>query len=76
MKNIKIEGTPFLVKDTHSKAILNNNKAEIEQYHSNKNNNNKIKKMEKDINNLKTEIDSLKLLIMSVVKSVVKLNKA
>lgn len=76
MKNIKIEGTTFLVKDAHSKAILNNNKAEIEQYHSNKNNNNKIKKMEKDINNLKTEIDSLKLLIMSVVKSVVKLNKA
>ena len=76
MKNIKIEGTTFLVNDAHSKAILHNNKAEIEQYHSNKNNNNKIKKMEKDINNLKTEIDSLKLLIMSVVKSVVKLNKA
>ena len=32
MKHIKIEGNVNLVKDFHSKAILNTNKEEITQY--------------------------------------------
>ena len=64
MKYTKIKDNPYLIKDNHSKAILNTNKSEIIKYLSEANKQKKIEKLESDIDILKRQITLLTNLLI------------
>lgn len=59
MKYIKIEGNFNLVKDFHSKAILNTNKEEILQYNKKINNEYKMLNLENEVKMLKKQLNMI-----------------
>jgi len=59
MKHIKIEGNVNLVKDFHSKAILNTNKEEITQYNNKIKNENKMLQLESEVKLLKNQLNMI-----------------
>jgi hypothetical protein len=70
MEYLQVEGNPSLVRDVRSHAIVNSNKSEFETYIKNKNimlnrvnevekQNEKIDKLENDINDIKSMLQLL-----------------
>ena len=70
MEYLQVEGNPSLLRDVHSHAIVNSNKSEFETYIKNKNimlnrvnevekQNEKIDKLENDINDIKSMLQLL-----------------
>jgi hypothetical protein len=70
MEYLQVEGNPSLLRDVNSHAIVNSNKSEYDTYIRNKNimlnrvsdvtkQNEKIEKLESDINDIKTMLQLL-----------------
>jgi hypothetical protein len=60
MKENKI----FLVRDKYSKAILNTNADEVKEYNNKKQKDNKIIKLECEINSIKKQLEEIKNLLI------------
>jgi hypothetical protein len=60
MKLYKVEEHPDLMKDMDSKAVLNTNYAALLEYR-------KKKQMEEEFNNLKSDVNDIKVLLNSIV---------
>lgn len=56
---IKIEGQKHLVRDPHSKAILNTNRQKIEEYRLKTEAIKKQKEQEQEIQNLKVQVNEI-----------------
>ena len=73
MKKIKVEGHPDLIRDSSSKAIVNKNIDEYNTYISiNKKREfekNKINNIESDLSSLKNEINEIKNLLKILISS-------
>jgi hypothetical protein len=69
---LKVEGHTHLVRDGHSKAIINTNVSEYQLYmarrESRKSQADQIKSACREINTLKTELKEIKNLITELVK--------
>ena len=69
---LKVEGHTSLVRDAHSKAIVNTNVSEYQLYmarrESRKSQSDQIKSACREINTLKTELKEIKNLITELVK--------
>lgn len=70
MKEIKVDGHPDLVRDSKSKAIINTNTTEYENYikinRVRESERNRINDMESDLKDLKNDIEEIKLLLKSL----------
>lgn len=71
MKEIKVEGHPDLVRDSSSKAIVNKNQTEYENYikinRVREAEKNKIKNIESDLSSLRSEINEIKSLLITMI---------
>lgn len=71
MKEIKVEGHPDLVRSSTSKAIVNKNQSEYENYmrisRKRESEKNKIKNIESDLSALKDEINEIKNLLITMI---------
>ncbi len=71
MKEIKVKGHPDLIRDVSSKAIVNKNLLDYENYMKASkfrlSEKNKIDNMEKDLSELKNEIDDIKSLLIDLI---------
>lgn len=71
MEYLKVIGHDGLVRDTSSGAIVNTNKAEYEQYMETKRRaeerEQKISQHSHEINNIKTELQEIKGLILQLI---------
>lgn len=71
MDYIKVEGKENLIRDSRTNSIINTNMAEYQQYISTKMNKNKenekIQNIEKDIVNMKGDLNEIKSLLRSLV---------
>lgn len=71
MKEIKVEGHPDLVRDSSSKAIVNKNQTEYENYMKinrvREAEKNKIKNIESDLSSLRSEINEIKSLLITMI---------
>jgi hypothetical protein len=67
MNYSKVEGHKNLVRDNYTKAILNTNKTEYQNYIALKNQKNKeykrIQDMEEDLANIKNDLDEIKQML-------------
>ena len=67
MNYSKVEGHKNLVRDNYTKAILNTNKTEYQNYIALKNQKNKehkrIEDMEEDLANIKNDLDEIKKML-------------
>ena len=71
---VKIEGKDGLVRDVSTRAIINTNRSEYQNYINRRdsviNKKNQIEEHSKDINNIKTELSEIKqMLLMLINKS-------
>ena len=71
---VKIEGKDGLVRDVSTRAIINTNRSEYQNYINRRdsviNKQNQIEEHSKDINNIKTELSDIKqMLLMLINKS-------
>lgn len=68
---LKVEGNDSLIRDTKTKAIINNNATDYENYlklsNVNKNRNSEIERQSKELNNIKEEINSIKQMLLSLL---------
>lgn len=60
MKTLKVKDHPHLLKDTESKAVLNNNYAALLEYK-------KKKMMEDELHNLKSEMADMKDMMKTIL---------
>mgnify|MGYP001394152742 FL=1 len=71
MEEIKVKGHPDLVRDVSSKAIVNKNLLDYENYMKaskfRMSERDKINNMEEDLSNLKNEINEIKSLLIDLV---------
>lgn len=71
MKEIKVEGHPDLVRDTASRAIVNKNQNEYENYiqtaRKKQEEKNRINSIESDLSSLKSEINEIKSLLINMI---------
>lgn len=67
---IKIEGEKSLVRELHSKAILNTDRNEVSKYNRQKMHMEKNTSMAKDVEVLKQDIQEIKELLMSFIKEI------
>tara|TARA_R100001509_G_scaffold88980_1_gene50978 strand:+ start:118 stop:342 length:225 start_codon:yes stop_codon:yes gene_type:complete len=71
MEEIKVKGHPDLVRDASSKAIVNKNLLDYENYMKaskfRMSERDKINNMEEDLSNLKNEINEIKSLLIDLV---------
>lgn len=69
---LKVQGYDSLVRDTNSNAIINTNRKEYELYmnriKSREKQGDEIRNAIKEINNLKTELEEIKVLLKEVLK--------
>ena len=62
MNIYKVEEHPDLVKDMDSKAVLNTNYAALLEYR-------KKKQMEDELNNIKSDVNDIKILLNSILST-------
>ena len=71
MKYLKVDGHPGLIRDQSTSAILSTNNNEYQTYlkikESKENQNNKIQIMEKELYNIKNDLNEIKNLLGSLV---------
>ncbi len=71
MEEIKVKGHPDLVRDVSSKAIVNKNSLDYENYMKASKfrmaEKDKINNMEENLSNLKNEIDEIKNLLIDLI---------
>lgn len=70
MEQIKVEGHPNLVRDQKTKAILNTDISEYDNYVSSRDSkrkeNEKIKMIENDVNDIKNDLNEIKNLLRNL----------
>ncbi|MBC8442912.1 MAG: hypothetical protein H8D80_01845 [Proteobacteria bacterium] len=59
-----------LVRDSHSKAILNTDREALEAWKKRKNKTNQIENHELEINNIKDELGTIKTMLEQIVKRI------
>ena len=68
---LKVEGNDSLVRDTSTMAIVNTNKSEYENYIRQKKlvseRKAEIQQQTEEINNIKTELSEVKMLLMTLI---------
>lgn len=67
-KYLQVEERDTLVRDTHSKAILNTDLEGLRAYRTQKRKFNEIEKIKSDVTEIKGDIEEIKSLIRSIVK--------
>jgi hypothetical protein len=71
MSYLKVEGHIHLVRDQNTNSIVNTNMSEYQEYVSRRNNKNeenqKVQKLEKDLINMREDLDEIKNLLRSLV---------
>ena len=71
MKHIKVEGHVNLVRDSNTKAILNTDTNEYNNYIAlrdfKKNENEKIKSIEEDVASIKNDLNDIKDLLKEII---------
>ena len=71
MKEIKVDGHPDLIRDSSSKAIVNKNISEYENYKKlsmrRESEKNRINSIETDLSSLKGEINEIKTLLKQLI---------
>jgi glutamine synthetase type III len=71
MNYLKVEGYTHLVRDQNTNSIVNTNMSEYQEYVSRRNakseENQKVQNLEKDLANMKEDLDEIKNLLRSLV---------
>ena len=71
MTYLKVEGYTHLVRDQNTNSIVNTNMSEYQEYISRRNIKNeesqKVQNLEKDLANMKEDLDEIKNLLRSLV---------
>lgn len=71
MKYLKVKGHNNLIRDPNTKAIINTNMSEYQQYLSNRDlkneENQKIQNIEQDLANVRSDLDEIKFLLRSLI---------
>jgi glutamyl-tRNA reductase len=71
MEYLKVEGYSHLVRDKSTNSIINTNMSEYQEYISRKNaknmENQKVQNLEKDLANMKEDINEIKNLLRSLI---------
>ena len=71
MTYLKVEGYTHLVRDQNTNSIVNTNMSEYQEYISRRNikneENQKVQNLEKDLANMKEDLDEIKNLLRSLV---------
>ena len=71
MRYSKVEGNKSLVRDEQTKAILNTNKTEYDNYitlrNIKKSEDDRMQQLESDVSNMKNDLDEIKDLLRSLV---------
>jgi hypothetical protein len=71
MNYLKVEGYTHLVRDQNTNSIVNTNMSEYQEYVSRRNakseENQKVQNLEKDLTNMKEDLDEIKNLLRSLV---------
>ena len=71
MNYLKVEGHTHLVRDQNTNSIVNTNMSEYQEYVSRRNakneENQKVQNLEKDLANMKEDLDEIKNLLRSLV---------
>ena len=71
MDYLKVEGHSHLVRDKNTNSIVNTNMSEYQEYVSRRNikneENQKVQNLEKDLANMKEDLDEIKNLLRSLV---------
>jgi glutamyl-tRNA reductase len=71
MEYLKVEGYSHLVRDKCTNSIINTNMSEYQEYISRKNaknmENQKVQNLEKDLANMKEDINEIKNLLRSLI---------
>jgi hypothetical protein len=71
MSYLKVEGYTHLVRDQSTNSIINTNMTEYQEYISRRNakngENQKVQNLEKDLANMKEDIDEIKNLLRSLI---------
>lgn len=70
MDKLKVEGHPDLIRDPKSTAVINTSRQDYEDYMNNyrirKMKNDRVDSMESDMKNIKSELDEIKSLLLSL----------
>lgn len=70
MRHLKVDGHPGLIRDEKTKAILNTNMNDYQNYlkikQNKQNENNKIESMENELYNIKNELNEIKDLLKKI----------
>ena len=67
---ISINNNEDLIRDSHSKAILNTNKEALDAWKRRKVKTNQIENHELEINNIKDELGTIKTMLEQIVKRI------
>jgi archaellum component FlaC len=67
---ISINNHEGLIRDSHSKALLNTDKESLEAWKKRKNKTNQIENHELEINNIKDELGTIKTMLEQIVKRI------
>ena len=67
---ISINNNEDLVRDSHSKAILNTNRDALDAWKKRKVKTNQIETHELEINNIRNELDEMKNMLKEIVKRI------
>jgi glutamine synthetase type III len=71
MNYLKVEGYTHLVRDQNTNSIVNTNMSEYQEYVFRRNakseENQKVQNLEKDLTNMKEDLDEIKNLLRSLV---------
>jgi hypothetical protein len=69
-ENIKVENNPGWVKNSRNKAVLNTDLSALEQRRQNKKKIDHINSLERDLSNVKLELNDLKNELKSEIKDI------
>jgi hypothetical protein len=70
MKYAKVKENPELVRDMDSKAVLNTNLAALQAYKKKREKQQEIQSAVDDINNLKQDVNELKVLMQRILDKI------
>jgi len=67
---LKVEEHSFLFRDSKNQAILNTDVSALQAYKQKKRQSAEIERLSKDINNIKSEMNDLKVICMAIMERV------
>jgi hypothetical protein len=70
MKYAKVKENPELIRDMSSKAVLNTNQTALQSYKKKREKQNEIQSAVSDINNMKQDINDLKVLMQRILEKI------